>query len=131
MLTLIAARGNILDASGNKLTSTTDVHNVEIYKTKIETEALNNSLLLLAQTLESNGDKYKDTFPITVEPFQFKQINVESWKKQNNLDPNFDAEQTFDYYKKKYKIQTENVQLRLHKKTSFNLNTCIFNQNSP
>lgn len=28
-------------------------------------------------------------------------------------------------------IQTENVQLRLHKKTSFNLNTCIFNQNSP
>ena len=109
-VTLIAARGNILDASGNKLTSTTDVHNVEIYKTKIETESLNNSLLLLAQTLESNGDKYKDTFPITVEPFQFKQINVESWKKQNNLDPNFDAEQTFDYYKKKYKIQTENVQ---------------------
>ena len=67
-----AARGNILDSSGEKLVSTKLVYNVEIYKTKVDTQTLNNSLLLLAQTLEQNGDTYVDNFPITVEPFAFK-----------------------------------------------------------
>ena len=58
-----AARGNVLDSSGEKLVSTKLVYNVEIYKTKIDTQVLNDTLLLLAQTLESNGDKYTDNFP--------------------------------------------------------------------
>ena len=67
--TLKAARGNILDSSGNKLVSTKLIYNAEIYKTKIDTQTLNNSLLLFAKTLEQNGDKYTDTFPITINPF--------------------------------------------------------------
>ena len=54
---------------------------MEIYKTKIENEALNNSLLLLVQTLEANGDRYVDTFPISINPFAFKAIDENAWKK--------------------------------------------------
>lgn len=50
--TITAARGNLLDSSGNKLVSTTMQYNVELYKTKIDNETLNNTLLLIAQTLE-------------------------------------------------------------------------------
>lgn len=42
--TITAARGNLLDSSGNKLVSTTMQYNVELYKTKIDNETLNNTL---------------------------------------------------------------------------------------
>lgn len=103
-----AARGNILDNSGEKLVSTKLIYNVEIYKTKVDNEVLNNALLLLAETLESNGDSYTDTFPITVDPYQFKnEETASSFKTANNLDLNYDAEACFKYFKEKYKITTE------------------------
>ena len=108
--TITAARGNVLDSTGNKLVSTTMLYNVEIYKTKIDNETLNNTLLLTAKTLEENGDKYIDNFPITVEPYNFKNIDVDVWKKNNNIDSTFDAETTFNFYKDKYKVTTDNVQ---------------------
>lgn len=108
--TITAARGNLLDSSGNKLVSTTMQYNVELYKTKIDNETLNNTLLLIAQTLEENGDKYTDNFPITVEPYAFKDIDISSWKKSNEIDESYDAEACFNYYKEKYKISTDNVQ---------------------
>lgn len=109
--TLKAARGNILDASGNKLVSTSVGHNVEIYKTKIDTETLNKSLLLFAQTLESNGDSYTDTFPININPYAFKQgLDENEWKTTNKIDTTYNAEQCFNYYKEKYKVETDNIE---------------------
>lgn len=110
--TLEAARGNILDQSGNKLASTTLGYSLELYKTKIDTETLNNTLLKITQVLEKNSDAYVDTLPITVEPFNFN-INEESqkeWKKDNNIDENKTAEECFYILKEKYKITNENIQ---------------------
>ena len=108
--TIKAARGNILDSSGEKLVSTKLVYNVEIYKTKIDNETLNNSLLLLATTLESNGDKYVDNFPITVNPYAFEnEETAKTFKTSNKLDEGYDAEACFNYFKEKYKISNENV----------------------
>ncbi len=106
---LKAARGNIVDTSGNKLVSTKVIYNVEIYKTKIDSQTLNNALLLIAQTLESNGDTYKDNFPIKINPFSFGNTDETSWKTANNVDTNYNAEECFYYYKKKYSIQNENI----------------------
>ena len=110
--TLEAARGNILDQSGNKLASTTLGYSLELYKTKIDTETLNNTLLKITQILEKNGDSYVDTLPITVEPFNFN-ISEESqkkWKEENNIDENKTAEECFYILKEKYKISNENLQ---------------------
>ena len=62
--TLEAARGNILDQSGNKLATTSLGYSLELYKTKIDTEELNNTLLKIANVLEKNEDTYKDSLPI-------------------------------------------------------------------
>ena len=110
--TLEAARGNILDQSGNKLATTTLGYSLELYKTKIDNETLNNTLLRITQILEANNDSYIDNFPISIEPFAFK-IDEESqtkWKEKNNIDTNKTAEECFNIFKEKYEISNESVQ---------------------
>lgn len=109
--TLKAARGNVLDSSGNKLVSTSITYNVEIYKTKVDTKTLNDGLLLLAKTLEENNDTYIDQFPVTVNPYSFKEgVNSETFKKANSLSQDLTPEGVFEYYKKRYKVENDNVE---------------------
>lgn len=109
--TLKAARGNILDQSGIDLATTKLGYNVELYKTKIDTKTLNDTLLKLAQTLENNQDAYIDELPINIEPFLFT-IDEESqkkWKKDNNISEEKTAEEVFYILKDKYKIVNEDL----------------------
>ncbi len=109
--TLEAARGNIRDSSGTLLATTVSQNDLEIYKTKIEINELNTSLLKLAQILEKNGDKYKDNFPIQINPFKFTVSEEEAkvWKKTKEIDENKTAEETFNIYKEKYEIQEQDI----------------------
>lgn len=111
--TLRAARGEILDSSGNKLATTKMGLVLELYKTKIDNNTFNNTLLKIAQILEKNGDSYIDELPIKVEPFSFTYKTEESqneWKEDNKIDKNKTAEECFYYLKEKYQINNENIQ---------------------
>lgn len=110
--TLEAARGEIVDRTGNKLVTTEMNFSLELYKTKIDNETLNNTLLKIANLLEENGDSYIDNFPIQIDPYKFSIGDSESksWKKSNNIDEQYSAEQCFDYFKQKYQISEENIQ---------------------
>ena len=66
-----AARGSIMDRSGNVLVSTEMHFSLEMYKSKTEDEQLNNSILLMTNILENNGNEYIDNFPISIDPFEF------------------------------------------------------------
>ena len=109
--TLEAARGNILDQSGNKLATTTLGYSLELYKTKIDTNELNNTLLKITQVLEKNGDAYKDTLPIKIEPFDFTigEASQNEWKKENKIEEEKTAEECFYILKEKYKIEDEDL----------------------
>ena len=108
--TLKAARGNILDSSGNKLVATGMHYNAEIHKTKIDNETLNKSLLLFAKTLEENGDKYIDEFPIKINPVEFiENVNADVWKKSNKIE-NLNAEECFNYFQERYNVEAENIE---------------------
>lgn len=110
--TLEAARGEIVDRTGNKLVTTEMNFSLELYKTKIDNETLNNTLLKITNLLEENGDNYIDNFPIQIDPYKFSIGDSESksWKKSNNIDEQYSAEQCFDYFKQKYQISEENIQ---------------------
>ncbi len=110
--TLEAARGNILDQSGNKLATTTIGYSLELYKTKIDTKNLNDTLLKITKMLEKNGDSYVDTLPIKIEPFEFtiSEETQKKWKKDNKIEENKTAEECFNILKEKYKITNENNQ---------------------
>lgn len=110
--TILAARGNILDRNGNILAGTFNKYSVEIYKSKIDTQTLNNTLLKVVNVLEANGDKYKDEFPVKINPTEFT-INDEalkSWLKNNGLDENSSPEDVLQKYKEKYEINNDNIE---------------------
>lgn len=110
--TIVAARGDILDRNGNTLAGTFNQYSVEIYKSKIDTETLNNTLLNVVETLESNEDTYKDEFPITINPTEFtiSDDKLKNWLKDNNLDENLSAEDVLQKYKEKYEISNSNIE---------------------
>ena len=111
--TVKAARGNITDTAGNKLVTTKMGFSLELYKTKIDTQTLNNTILNLVKLLENNKDTYIDNLPIIVKPYKFKQKTEEEqkkWKKEMAIDENATAEEAFKKLKEKYDIQEENAE---------------------
>lgn len=109
--TLEAARGDILDRSGNILVTSSQKFNLELYKSKIDTETLNNSILKIVNVLEKYEVSYTDSFPISINPFQFtiSDDNLKKWKKNNEIDENATAEEAFYVFKDKYKISNQDV----------------------
>ncbi len=111
--TLEAARGAFLDRTGVELVTSKMEFSLEMYKSKVDTEALNISILNMIQVLEKHQCSYSDTFPIKLDPFEYTIENetLVNWKKANNLEDDITAEQAFYKFKNKYKIEnTDNIQ---------------------
>ena len=109
--TLEAARGSILDRTGNVLASSDMKFALELYKTKIDDETLNNSILSIIQVLEKYGVSYDDDFPISIDPFQFtiEGETLANWKKAYELDENTSAEEAFYDFKERYEISNTDI----------------------
>lgn len=110
---LEADRGNILDSSGIILATVKTKNSVQLYRTKIDNNTLNDTILKLLNLLSSNGDKYVDNFLLNINPCSFRLESEEaqkSWKKANNINEDATAEEVFNYFKQKYKINTDVVE---------------------
>ncbi|MDO5556618.1 MAG: penicillin-binding protein 2 [Clostridia bacterium] len=108
--TVEAARGSILDRIGNKIATITETYNLELYKSKIETEVLNKTLLKVINILEQNGDTYNDSLPIKANVVEFSVSEEEQIKwKQSNKIKGETAQEVFEYLKQRYKIQNEDI----------------------
>ncbi len=110
--TLEATRGSILDKTGTELVTSKIEFSLEMYKSKVDTDTLNTSILNMIQVLEKYECSYTDTFPIAIDPFAFT-ISDESlakWKETNKLDANITAQEAFEKFRKKYEIKNTNIQ---------------------
>lgn len=110
---LKADRGSIRDSSGTLFAGAEAQYSVVLYKTKVNNENLNNTILNVLNVLSTNGDSYVDNFLIDINPYRFKLSEEESqkkWKKANNIDEDATAEEAFNYFKNKYEIKTDNVE---------------------
>ena len=109
--TLEAARGEILDRTGTALVTNSTKFSVELYKTKIDDKELNNSILNIVNLLEKYQIKYVDSFPISVNPFEFtiSDETLTNWKKTYDLDENISAEEAFYKFKDKYDIENTDI----------------------
>jgi len=107
-----AARGSILDRSGNEFAGVKTQNNIEMYKTNISEYELNNSILNLMNLLQQHKVGIIDTFPIKINPFEFTIEGEElaSWKAKYKIDENANAEQAFYKFKDKYEITNESVE---------------------
>lgn len=110
---LKADRGSIKDSSGTMLATVDAQYSIVLYKTKVNNETLNTTILKLLNILSTNSDSYVDNFLIDVNPYRFKLEEEESqkkWKKANNIDEDATAEEAFNYFKNKYDIASDNVE---------------------
>ncbi|MCI8759879.1 MAG: penicillin-binding protein 2 [Clostridia bacterium] len=110
--TLEASRGAILDKTGTPLVTSKMEFSLEMYKSKVDTNTLNESILNMIQVLEKYECVYTDSFPIKIDPFEYtiENENLIKWKKANNIEEDFTAEQAFYKYKDRYKIQYNNIE---------------------
>ena len=103
-----ASRGNIVDCRGNILAGTKIKYSLEIYKSKIETEELNNTILQAINILEKNSDEYIDDFPISLTPLEYTfpdNEKIVTWLENNNLSTKLNAEQALEKFIQKYELQ--------------------------
>ena len=109
--TLEAARGAILDKTGTPLVTSSIQFSLEMYKTKVDNDTLNENILNMIQVLEKYSISYVDSFPININPFEFKisDETLSQWKESNDLDENLTAEQVFNEFKDKYKIKNTDI----------------------
>ena len=110
--TLEAQRGTIMDKSGNILVSSEMKFALELYKTKIDDNTLNQSILNIITVLEKYGINYPDSFPISIDPYGFKIEGEElaEWLDYYGIEENATPEQAFMKFKDKYEISNSNVQ---------------------
>lgn len=108
---LEAARGEILDRSGNTLVTSNQKFNLELYKSKIDKNTLNDTILKIINVLEKYNINYTDSFPIKIDPFEFTISNetLAKWKKNNNIAEDATAEEAFYKFKDKYDIENEDI----------------------
>lgn len=107
-----AARGSILDRSGNVLVSTEMKFSLEMYNSKTDDAQLNDSILAMTNILVANGNEYIDNFPISIDPFEFHfgtEDELIEWKKKYKIPEAASAEEAFYLFRDKYKIENENV----------------------
>ena len=107
-----AARGSIMDRSGNELAGVKTQNNVEMYKTNISNEELNNAILNLMNLLNQHQIQVEDTFPIKINPFEFtiEGDTLAKWKEKYKIDSEATAEQVLYRFKDKYEITKENIE---------------------
>lgn len=108
-----ASRGNIVDCNNNILAGTKIKYSLEIYKSKIETKELNNTILQVINILEKNSDKVIDNFPITINPTQYTfsdNENTIKWLKNNNLSLSLTPEEALNKFIEKYELKDFNIE---------------------
>ena len=107
-----AARGKIMDRTGTVLAETEMGFNVQIFKTKVSNKELNDAMVVLAEILEKNGDKYLDEFPISIEPFAFNfssDEDLNKWKDKFKIAPEATPEEAFYVMKDKFEVEESDV----------------------
>lgn len=110
--TIEAARGMILDRNGNILAATETGYSIELYKTKIDNDTLNNTILKMVNLLESNGDTYINNFPITSD-YEFtlsSEEEINNWKEQYDISEKASAKDCVYRFRDKYEISNTDMQ---------------------
>lgn len=83
-----------------------------MYKTNVENDVLNNSILLMTNILKKNGDSYINTFPIRINPFEFvfnSEEELANWRKTHKIPEAASAEEAFYIFRDKYQIKSNDI----------------------
>lgn len=109
--TIEAARGIIKDRNGNILASTRTGYSIELYKTKINNQTLNETILRTVKLLENNNDKYINNFPINSN-YEFtlsSEKSIKEWKEKYKISEKATAKDCVYKFRDKYEINNTDM----------------------
>ena len=111
--TLEPSRGEITDRSGNVFATTTSSFNVELFKTKTDSETLNKCIINLIELFEKNKIKYPDKFPLNQEGTEFTigGEELKEWLIKYKLQEDASPEEVMREFTEKYDITETNAQI--------------------
>ncbi len=109
---LEAARGKILDRTGSVLVTSETTFGLELYKSKVDSETLNNCMLAIVNTLTKYKKYEPDSFPIEVNPYKYtiKGEELTNWQQENGITVGKTPEQVFNEYKEKFEVKNTNLE---------------------
>ncbi|HYF82577.1 MAG TPA: penicillin-binding transpeptidase domain-containing protein [Clostridia bacterium] len=114
-ISVTAPRGPIVDKFGRTIAGNKQSYSVNIMKTEIPQETLNDIALSTINIIEQNGDTYRDEIPILINPTRFSYQDDESnWKKKYGISANATAREAFAKLRVDYGIPVDTIDLEAY-----------------
>ncbi|MHB1391942.1 MAG: penicillin-binding transpeptidase domain-containing protein [Clostridia bacterium] len=114
-ISVTAPRGPIVDKFGRPVAGNKQSYSVNIMKTEIPQETLNDIALSTINIIEQNGDTYKNEIPILMNPARFSYQDDEiNWKKKYGIPENLTAREAFAKLRTDYGIPADTIDLEAY-----------------
>ncbi len=114
-ISVTAPRGQIVDKYGRVIAGNKQSYSVNIMKTEIPQDTLNDIALSAINIIEQNGDTYKDEIPILINPIRFSfQDDEMNWKKKYDIPENATARQAFTKLRADYSISPDTIDVEAY-----------------
>lgn len=114
-ISVTAPRGLIVDKFGRSIANNKQSYSVNIMKTEIPQETLNDIALSTINIIEQNGDTYKDEIPILINPIRFSYLDDElNWKRKYGIPENATAREAFAKLRADYGIPADTIDLEAY-----------------
>ncbi|MEA4848590.1 MAG: penicillin-binding transpeptidase domain-containing protein, partial [Clostridiaceae bacterium] len=114
-ISVTAPRGQIVDKFGRLIAGNKQSYSVNIMKTDVPQDTLNDIALSVINIIEQNGDTYKDEIPILINPIRFSYQDDESnWKKKYGIPESSTAREAFMQLRLDYGILADTIDLEAY-----------------
>lgn len=114
-ISVTAPRGQIVDKYGRVIAGNKQSYSVNIMKTEIPQDTLNDIALSIINIIEQNGDTYKDEIPILINPIRFSfQDDEVNWKKKYDIPEGATAREAFAKLRLDYAIPADTIDLEAY-----------------
>lgn len=114
-ISVTAPRGLIVDKFGRTIAGNKQSYSVNIMKTEVQQEKLNEIAISIINIIEQNGDTYKDEIPILINPIRFTYQDDEyNWKIKYGIPENATAREAFLKLRTDYEIPADTLDLEAY-----------------
>ncbi|HYE81263.1 MAG TPA: penicillin-binding transpeptidase domain-containing protein [Clostridia bacterium] len=114
-ISVTAPRGPIVDKFGRLIAGNKQSYSVNIMKTDVPRDTLNDIALSTINIIEQNGDTYKDEIPILINPIRFSyQEDERNWKIKYGIPENATAREAFIKLRLDYGIPSDTNDLEAY-----------------
>lgn len=114
-ISVTAPRGPLVDRYGRIIAGNKQSYSVNIMKTEVPQETLNDIALSVINIVEQNGDTYKDEIPIMINPIRFTfQDDEMNWKNKYGIASDATAKQAFQKLRADYEIPADMIDVEAY-----------------